>query len=135
MLRHSARQFGLRFRLSPTVKTWTSSRGHLRSDFFGLYEIFHEHARPSLVIFFRPDPFLLRKQHSSLNFLCHVQICIAVGDCFENSLTNACCTVLFDCDRAHSNTHITFYLPVKGISISVRIKTSNFDLFKNMLSK
>ena len=52
----------------------------------------------------RPDPFLLHKQPASLNFLCHVQICIAVGDCFENSLANACCTVLFDYDRAYSNT-------------------------------
>ena len=40
-------------------------------------------------VFGDPDPFLLHKQPSSLNFLCHVQICIAVDDCFENSLTNA----------------------------------------------
>ena len=39
--------------------------------------------------------------------------------------------VLFDCDRAYSNTQNAFSVPVKGISISVKIKTSNFDVFKN----
>ena len=86
-------------------------------------------------VFGRPDSFLLHKQHSSLNVLCRVQISIAVGDCLENSLTNARYTVLFDCDRAYSNTHDTFSLPVIGIFISVEIKPSNFDLFKNRLSK
>ena len=79
----------------------------------------------SFDIFCRPDTFLLHKQASSLHFLWHVQICIAVGDCFENSLTNACCTVLFDCDLAYYNTQNTFKLPVKGISICVKIKASN----------
>ena len=55
----------------------------------GLARFFYEHARPSLLMFFgRPDPFLMHKQPSSLNYLCHVQICIAVGDCIENSLIN-----------------------------------------------
>ena len=56
----------------------------------------------------RPDPFLRHKQPSSFNFLCHVHICIVVGDCFESSLGNACCTALFNCDRAYSNTQSAF---------------------------
>ena len=76
-------------------------------------------------VFGRSDPFLVHQQPSSLNFLCHVQICIAVGNCFENFLTNACCTILFDRDRAYSNTQNAFSIPVKGISTSVKIKTSN----------
>ena len=79
--------------------------------------------------------FLLQKQPFSLNFLCHVQICIAIGDCFENSLTNAYSTFLFEYDQAYSNTQNFFSLPLKGITISVRIKTSYFDLLKNMQKK
>ena len=76
----------------------------------GFARFFKEHARPSLLVLFgQTDPFLLHKQPSSLNFFCHVQICIADGDCFENSLTNACCTFLLDCDRAYSNTQNTFF--------------------------
>ena len=133
------RQFGLRFRFSSVlwpervvacrVSLSSVSSGCAKlllvetgfpdlffiSIFFDFARLFYEHARP----------FLLHKQPSSLNFLCHVQICIAVVDCFENSLTNACCTDLFDCDRAYSNTHNALYLPVKGICIYVKIKTSN----------
>ena len=72
-----------------------------------------------------PGHFLLHKHPSSLIFLSHGQICIAEGDCFENSLTNACCTILFDWDRAYSNTPNDFFLSVKGIHISVKIKPSN----------
>ena len=79
--------------------------------------------------FGRPDLFL-HKRPSSLNFLCHFQICIAVGDCFENSLAKECCTVLFDCGRAYSNTQSAFSLPVSGISISIKIKTS---IIKNQI--
>ena len=45
-----------------------------------------------------PVYFALHKQPFSLNFLCHVQICIAVGAFLVNSLTNACSTVLFNKD-------------------------------------
>ena len=98
----------------------------LYDDFFGLCKIIlRTRSTISSDVFGRPDPFLLHKQPSSLNFLCHVQICIAVGDCFENSVTNACSiTVLFDCDRAYSNIKNTFSLPVKRISIPVKVKTS-----------
>ena len=102
------------------------SRLVLRNDFFGLCKISYEHARPSHLMFFcGRDPFLLHKQPSPLSFLCHVQIGIAVGDCLENSLTNACCTLLFDCDRAYPNTQNAFFLLVTCISISAKIKTSN----------
>ena len=90
----------------------------------GFARFFYEHARPSLLMFLgRPDSFLLHKQPSSLNSLYLVYICIGVGDCFESSLTIASCTVLFDCDRAYSNTQNAFSLPVKRISINVKKKT------------
>ena len=60
------------------------------------------------------DPFHMDIQAFSLKFLYHVQICIAAGDCFEISLTNTCCYVLFDCDQVYSNTQGIFSLPVKG---------------------
>jgi len=43
------------------------------------------------------DPLDIHKQFSSLNFLCHFQIYIAVGAFSLNSLINARCTALFDC--------------------------------------
>ena len=102
------------------------SRLVLHNDFVGFCKIFlWARLTVSSDVFGCPDPFLLHKQPSSLNFLCHVQICIAVGNCLENSLTNACCTVLFDCDRAYSNIQNAFSLPVKSISISVKIKKSS----------
>ena len=103
--------------------------------FFGFVRFFYKHARPSLLIFFVEQILFSYTNNLIFYFLCHVQICIAFGDCFENSLTDACCTVSFDCDRAYSNKQNAFSLPVNGISISVNIKTSNFSLFKNMLSK
>ena len=93
------------------------------NDFIGLCKFFLPTRTTVLSdVFGRPDPFFLHKRPSSLSFLCHVQIYIAVGDCFKNSITNACCTVLFDCDRVCSNTQNPFSLPVKGVSISVWIK-------------
>ena len=66
----------------------------LRNDFFGPYKIFlRARSTVSSDVFGRPDAFRLHKQPSSLNFFYHVQICIAVGDCLENFLTNACCSV------------------------------------------
>ena len=112
------------------------SRLVLRNDYLGLCIIFLlTRLTISSDVFGHPDSFLQHKQHSSLNVLCRVQMSIAAGDCLENSLTNARYTVLFDCDRAYSNTQSAFSLPVMGIFISVKIKTSNFDLFKNRLSK
>ena len=114
---------------------WVSRLVH-HIDFFGPWKIFLQTCSTiSSDVLGRPDPFLVHKQPSSLNFSSHVRKCIAVCDCIEKSITNACCTILYDCDRAYSNTQNTFYLPVKGISMSVKIKTTNFDLFQNMLIK
>ena len=87
----------------------------LPNDFVGFCQ------KNSSDVFGRPDPFLLHKQPSSLNILCHVQICIAVGDRFENSLTRAYRTVLFVCDRVCSNTLNAISLSMKCISLSVKI--------------
>ena len=61
---------------------------------------FHERFHKFLTISFdtggHPVPFPLHKKPSSLNFF-NIQICIAVGAFLTNSLTNAYCTVLFDC--------------------------------------
>ena len=100
------------------------SRLILRNDFFGLKKKFlSTHLTVSSDVYGRPDLFLMHKQPSSFNFFCHFQISIAVGDCFENSLTNACFTLMFDCDQSYSNTQNAFNLPVKGIKISAKIKT------------
>ena len=78
----------------------------------GIARFFYKHSTVSSDIFFRPDPFLLHKQPCSLNFLCHVQICFAVGDCLGKSVTNVCYTVLFNCERAYSNTKRLFSMKV-----------------------
>ena len=84
------------------------SRLVLRNIFWGFCNIFSQtRSTVSSDVLGRPDPFLMHKQPSSLNFLRHVQICIAVGDSFENSLTNACCTVLFDCDTLTHKMHFS----------------------------
>ena len=102
------------------------SRLVLHSDFFGLYMVFLRTRTPYLLKFLVLQILLSCTNNLFLRFFLP---CIAVGDCFENSLTNAYCTVLFDCDRVYSNTQSAFSLPVKGISISVKIETSYFDLF------
>ena len=82
----------------------------LHKDFFGLCKIFlRSRSSVSSDVFGRPDPLLVHKQPSSLNFLCHVKICIAVGGCFENYLANACYTV---CSTVieHTPTHKTPFL-------------------------
>ena len=62
----------------------------LRNDLFGLGKIFlRTYSTVSSDVIGHPDPFLMHKQPSCMNFLCHVQICIAVGDCFENSQMHA----------------------------------------------
>ena len=103
------------------------SRLVLHNDLFWLCKSFSlMRLTVSSGVFGHPDPFLLHKQPSSLNFLCNVKIYIAIGGYLENSLTNVCMlhtlyvgvcsiTVLFDCDRAYSNIQCAFSLPVKGI--------------------
>ena len=96
------------------------------NNFFGICKIcIRTRSTVPSDVFGRQDHFFQHKQPSFLNFLCHIQICIAVGDSFEISHTNAFCTVLFDCGRVCSSTQNDFYLPVKGISIYAKIKTSN----------
>ena len=51
-----------------------------------------------------------------LKFFCQLQICFAVGDFLENFFTNICCTVLFECVQAFSNTQNAFSLLVNTIS-------------------
>ena len=114
----------LRMRQTIVGGIWVS-RLVLRNDFCVLCKFcLRTRSTVSSDVFVCPDPFLLHKQPSSLNFLCHVQICIAVGDCFDNSLTNACCTVLLDCGRAYSNTQSAFSQS-QFILISRSSKTKN----------
>ena len=76
-------------------------------------------------------PLLSCRQSSSLDFLCYVQICIAVGVFLANSLTNARCTVLFYCIPAYSNSQITFSFPVNDISILKR-KNKTLNIKQNL---
>ena len=97
------------------------SRLVLGSDFFGLCKILLRTCSTVSSDVFLSSRFFFPAQTTFLfYFFVHVQICIAVGDCFDNSLTSA-----LKCDPVCSNTLNTFSLPLKGISISVKIKTSN----------
>ena len=82
-----------------------------------------------------------------LNFLCHLQSFIEIGTFLLNSLTNTCCTVLFNCVQKYSNKKNIFSFPEDNISkISVKISDhlnenwSNhqimylFDFFWNILN-
>ena len=92
----------------------------------GFARLFYEHSWLSLLMFLVIQiPFSCTKNLPLWIEYSHVQICIAAGDGLENSNTNACCMFLFNCDRAYSNTLNAFSHPMKGISISVKIKTSN----------
>ena len=64
-----------------------------------------------------PGPIALYSKFSSLNLLCHVQICIAVGAFLTESLKDACSTVLFDCIQVYAKHTKTFSFLVDSVSV------------------
>ena len=90
---------------------------------FGFARFLYENAWPSLLMFLVVQILFSCTNNLPVCIFFHAQICIAVGNCFVNSLANGCCTALFNCDRAYSNTQNTISLSVNDISLFMKIKT------------